>query len=176
MTAVFLGHQPCNEIGAAELGELVETARGEGRRVARLCLHRDPDEAVQEMVIAIVRGAYVRPHRQPPKRKSYVVLEGSLAVVFFDESAAITQVTELAATDPRGALVLSFASDRFHTTVPLSGHAVIVETIAGPFVRPHTEWAEWAPDNADRPGVRAFFDALSRHPQLRHGLAGYLDR
>jgi glucose-6-phosphate isomerase len=176
MTAVFLGHKPCNEIGASEIGALVDTARGEGRRVARLCLHRDPDEAVQEMVIAIVRGAYVRPHRQSPKRKSYVVLEGSLAVVFFDESAAITQVTELAAADPRRTRLLSFASDRFHTTVPLTGHAVIVETIAGPFVRPQTEWAGWAPDNADRPGIQAFFDALSGHPKLCHGLTGYLDQ
>ncbi|MCZ6523139.1 MAG: WbuC family cupin fold metalloprotein [Alphaproteobacteria bacterium] len=175
MTALFLGHKPFNEIGASEISALVETARGEGRRVARLCLHRDPDEAVQEMVIAIARGAYVCPHRQPPKRKSYVVLEGSLAVVFFDEGGAITQVTELSATDPGRCRLLSFASDRFHTTVPLSRHAVIVETIAGPFVRPQTEWAEWAPDNADGPGVQAFFDALSRDPRLGRGLAGYLD-
>lgn len=160
MEAQFLGHEALVVIDRARIADLKRMAETAPWFVARYCLHSDHEEVVQEMVIAMVPGACTMPHRQLGKRKSYVVLEGDLLVLFFDDTGAITRSIQLSPQSGGGAKVLSFASDVFHTTMTLGSDVVYLETIAGPFRPDAAEWAPWAPPLKDGSELRGYLNRL----------------
>ena len=73
-------------IGQRDRDQLVVQARSNMIGRARICTHTSDKSPVQEMVIAFTRETYVHPHRHIEKSESFHVIEGELAVVFFDDS------------------------------------------------------------------------------------------
>jgi len=127
------------------LSLLKEVALKDPLRRSRLCLHDNHDDRVQEMLIAVCRDSYIPPHRQKNKQKSYKVIRGEFAVVFFDDKGEIVQKIEMG-EEKRGKIFLyRFSSNRWHTVMPLSEIIFYVETISGPFIQGGTEFADWSP-------------------------------
>ena len=145
MSAVFL-ESDVIVIGPQELDQVREMAGQAPLRRARLCLHRDPNCLVQEMVIALFDDSYVRPHRHRDKSESFHVIEGRLAVLLFDDTGRPTRSIELAPPGFGQASFYRLSSSLWHTAVPLSRCVIFHETTSGPFSKADTEYAEWAPD------------------------------
>lgn len=151
-----------NDVHQHDLDELIDFAQTAADQRARVCMHRTEADPVQEMVIAMTGRSYVRPHRQRGFEKSYVMLLGELQFIFFDESGVVLQSRRLAAD---GVVVTRFDASLWHTarTVGEERVAVYLETIRGPFMREHTDWAQWAPEAGDLQGVARFLQQLP-HP------------
>jgi cupin fold WbuC family metalloprotein len=160
MDTVFLGGSSLNSLGREDMDRLKDMAAASPRRTARYCLHADHAEAVQQMVIAIQPGACTMPHRQPGRRKSYIVMEGSLLVVFFRENGAPERACELEAGSSAHPAILGLANETYHTTLCLGRPVVYVETIAGPFDPAATDWAPWRPDMTDEAALRRYIGGL----------------
>lgn len=106
----------------------------------RLCLHGGLDEALHQMVIALPKGDYVRPHCHHGKVESMMALEGQADLIFFDREGAKSQRLSLRAN--QSSLVRIYPG-AFHTLQVLSAMFLFLETTTGPFRREDTEYAVW---------------------------------
>ncbi|MCS6771611.1 MAG: WbuC family cupin fold metalloprotein [Kiritimatiellae bacterium] len=137
--------------------EAVRSARGR----ARINAHPGPDAAVQEMLIALHRGTYLRPHKHIDKSESFHVIEGCADVILFDDEGGIFDIVELGPPGGDRCFYYRQSVPRFHTLIIHSDMFVIHETTNGPFSPERTLFAPWAPEESD-PKATAFMGDLQR--------------
>ena len=136
-----------------------EAAQGPRLRINHN-FHGSMEDNPHRFLNVMLQGTYLRPHRHllPPKSESFVVLEGSLAFIIFDESGRIAEGYELSAGGPvRG---IDIGPGIWHTVFVLSERCVCFEVKPGPYrVSDDKEFAAWAPAEGD-PSVPAFQENL----------------
>lgn len=132
-------------VTAREVEEVVARAARSPRGRARLCAHPGPTDPLHEMVVALTRRSYVRPHRHPGKSESFHLIAGRLTVVLFDDQGRLRDLVPLAPYAAGGPFYYRLPEPWFHTVVVHDEVAVIHETTSGPFDPRATEFAAWAP-------------------------------
>ncbi|GJL53176.1 MAG: hypothetical protein NPIRA02_03080 [Nitrospirales bacterium] len=152
---VSLG-QEMNEVNGAQLAQLKQAAMSSPQKRARICLHRDHYEKVQEMVIAFCRDSYVRPHRHAGKSESFHMIEGELLLVLFSECGQVTRRTRLSPGECDGTFLCRLPGDVWHSVIPLSTFVIVHETTTGPFLKDTTEHALWCPDGSNAEEIAEF--------------------
>ena len=83
-------------------------------------LHSDLSDPVQRFINAIEPGTYVRPHRHNspnPRWEFLIVLNGSVAVLLFDDDATVTDRVELNSEGTNTAVEIP--AGHWHTIVSL---------------------------------------------------------
>lgn len=158
--SLVLGDRDIIEISPSEIDELKRTAVKAELKRARICLHLDHGASIQEMIIAFCRGTYIRPHRHQNKSESFHVIEGKLAVVFFDDHGTVVRRLVLEAGKPGASSIYRLNRPLWHTVVILSETALIHEVTNGPFVREEREFAPWSVDETDFTGAKQFLASL----------------
>ena len=124
--------------------------------------HGSPQDAVHRFLNVLTRDTYVQPHRHatPPKHESFIVLDGRVAVIVFDDNGRVRDrwVLGSASGDHRG---IDLPAGVWHTIAALSDQAVCYEVKPGPW-DPATdkEFASWAPPESDAEAARAWLHAL----------------
>lgn len=138
-----------------QIDELKQAALADPLGRARICLHMSPSDPIHEMVIAIQRDSYSRPHRNVRQSKSYFAIDGRIALIIFDDNGKITKRICL---EPGSAapFFCRLNSNCWHTVVSCSEQAVFLETNGGPFVKELEEYAPWAPDNGESNAIKLF--------------------
>lgn len=156
--AVFNSDDIC-VIDAGLIRKLKARACALPRKRFRFCLHDSNDHALQEMIIAAAYGSYIRPHRHPAgKSESYHVIEGTMTVYYFDDHGNKIRKVKLGG---RGPLIQRLSENLWHCPVPTSDWVVYHETYPGPFIKDiDVEYAPWAPEENNIPGVLKFFNQL----------------
>ena len=147
-------------IDAKAFAQLEQLARNSERRRARFCLHMDHSDPLQEMVIALCADAYIPPHRQAGKTKSYVTLKGEIGVVYFSDSGAIEEVIRLTSDGNSDAAIIRFPTKQWHTVVCHSEFAIYLEIVSGPYIASETEMAPWAPSESEIPDANQFLHSI----------------
>lgn len=155
---VYVAAHAISVVGATEIAFVRAQAATAPRKRARLCLHRADDAAVHEMVIALERETYVRPHRHTRKSESFHVIDGEADVVLFDEAGNVERIVPLGGA--RGGLLYRLDEARFHTLVVRTSDFVIHEVTSGPFVRESGPAAPFAPEESDVAAVRSYMASL----------------
>ena len=145
--------------GRAELARVAADARAAPLRRARLCTHGSPEAPVHEMLIAVRRDSYVRPHRHPGKPESLLVVRGTADAVFFDDAGEVADVLAMGPPGSGRAFYYRIADPVFHTLVVRSPLLVFQEVTRGPFRPQETEFAPWAPPEGSA-AARRFAGAL----------------
>ena len=95
------------------------------------------------MLIVHSFGQYIQPHINLDSAKSFVVLDGKMAVVLFNNEGVISDHVQLGVSDGTSAFFLRLDDPVFHTVVPISTTVTFLETSKGPHVRTH--YAPFAP-------------------------------
>lgn len=130
--------------------ELKDLAWRHPLRRARICLHHGPAEPTQEMVLAVHKSSYLRPHRHPSsKSESYHVIEGEMDVNIFASNGSLERVIRLSAEGrgTGGAFMYRITNGVWHQPVAVSEWVIYHETYTGPFVKESdVEYAPWAPE------------------------------
>jgi cupin fold WbuC family metalloprotein len=158
---VFYADEPI-VIVDAHTASLLETAAGANpRKRARLCAHRDANDAVHEMLIELARGTYVRPHKHPGKSESFHVIRGQADVVLFTEDGAVDQVIRLGEFASGLCFYYRLADPIYHTVIVRSETFLVHETTCGPFDPGQTAFAPWAPEEDKVNEVAAFQETLA---------------
>jgi len=135
-------------------------AQASPRRRMNFNFHATLDENPSRLLNVLLRGTYIRPHRHrdPPKAESFVVLEGRIGILIFDDEGRIEQRHALGRGD--AALGIDIAPGIWHTAVALSDHAICFEVKPGPYVQAvDKEFAPWAPREGD-PGCAEYLETL----------------
>ena len=160
--SLVLGGRDIIEISAPEIEELKRTAAKAELKRARICLHPDHEDDIQEMIIAFCKGTYLRPHRHQNKSESFHVMEGKLAVVFFDDNGTVVRRLILEAGKPSASFIYRLNRPLWHTVIILSETALIHETTNGPFVREEREFAPWSIPETDPDAAARFISDLMK--------------
>jgi cupin fold WbuC family metalloprotein len=121
---------------------LEKAAKASPDQRARYLLHRDHNDALQEMVICITCKAYIMPHIQISRVKSYTLLRGNIGVIFFDPFGNPKKTFRMGKGKDE-ILLLRFNTDQWHSVVSEADSSVYIETAQGPFEG--SLWANWAP-------------------------------
>jgi len=126
------------------LKQLKQLAKKTELKRSRICLHSSENALIQEMIIAVCKESLITPHRQLDKNKSYLIIEGDLNVIFYDNSGNIIEKTEMSAKKNEKIFAYRFDAGIWHTIIPLSDMVVFKETIDGPYIKENTEYADWS--------------------------------
>jgi cupin fold WbuC family metalloprotein len=146
----------------ALIQSLVVKAGDSPRLRANHNFHSGPQDNPHRFLNVLTYGTYVAPHRHknPPKAESFIVLEGQVAFLIFDDDGAVTQKLVLGTGESAVARGIDVAPGVWHTLAALSPHAVCYEVKPGPW-DPSTdkEFAPWAPQEGDA-GAGPYLDRL----------------
>jgi cupin fold WbuC family metalloprotein len=162
-------------IGEGLIAEVLDKARRSTRQRMNYNFHAGPEDNPHRFLNIFMQGTYVAPHRHrnPPKAESFVVLEGFVTVICFDDNGAVLSRHVLGHGPGAEALPPAFrdlpasrgidvAPGVWHTIAALSPHAVCFEVKPGPW-DPATdkEPAPWAPPEGDPAAVEYLRQLLS---------------
>jgi len=140
--AIF-NDQSLLEVGPELLATVKERALNSEKGRFRLCLHHDPGDPIQQMMIACAPSSYSAPHRHPGRVLSYQMVEGRMAVVIFDDTGRISRLIHLGGDGP---FCFWMGSSQWYMPLAQTDIAVFCEVLQGPNTRGEAcEWAPWAP-------------------------------
>lgn len=142
----------------SDLADLLADAAKSPRLRAHRTLHASQAEPVQRMLVGVLRGSYIRPHRHVGRFELAVVLRGRVDILLFGGDGTVLERFEAG----EGCPIRSFElpGDGWHTYVASADESVFVEVKPGPFDPASPgEFAPWAPAEGS-PEVAVFMEAL----------------
>ena len=123
------------------------------RKRTRICIHRCGESPIHEMIIALDRHSYIRPHKHLGKTESFHLIEGRADAIFFDDTGGITEVVNLAEGE---SIFYQVSEPCFHMQIVRSPFLVFHEVTGGPFRREDTVFASWSPGEESTAEVALF--------------------
>ena len=160
-TTTFVHDEEIFFVDADILGKLKLAAKKDPLGRSRLCLHRSHSDTVQEMIVALRKGFYVRPHKHIGKTESFHIIEGAIVVVFFDDNGSVIRTLKMAHLGDNKPYIYRLSAEIWHTALPVTDFVIFHEIISGPFDRSSSEFPLWAPDENDTKGIRKYLDSLT---------------
>ena len=140
--------------------QLLLQANESPRKRSHYNLHKELNEPVQRLCIALKKGTYVRPHHHPRKNKweLMLVFRGEVNLVIFEQDGVILEKLSLSSGSTLSGIEME--PNTWHTIVPVTDDAVIIEVKEGPFTpTQESDFASWAPLEGDEQ-VISFLDWL----------------
>ena len=133
--------------------ELVEQIVGEARQsqrhMARILMHFDHEDLVQEMLIAMGRNCAVMPNRSVGRSESLQVVQGELLLVIFDDNGNVVKRIEMGPAGSDKVFLYRLSSTPWHTMIPLTKMIVVHETLEGPFKQSSEPLPDWVPGDSE---------------------------
>jgi len=142
-----------------KLNELSQKAVVAPRKRLNFNYHDDLGDPINRMLNAFEPGTYVQPHKHenPDKREVFILLKGSLLVVFFDNDGNPTEFILL--DRDKGNYAVEIAPGTWHTIIALETGSVVYEVKDGPYSPlDDKNFASWAP----KEGMSECADYLQR--------------
>ena len=143
MSTVIRNNQDTIYIDRKKLDELKILAQKDPNKRARICLHKDDGEMIQEMIIAFCKDSYVRPHRHIDKSESYHIIEGRIEIIFYNDNGIEIDKVVLSDKIDEHPFLFRISNSAWHTVVPKSDFVIIHEVTKGPFNKNSSEFADW---------------------------------
>ena len=143
MSTVIRNNQDTIYIDRKKLEELKILAQKDPNKRARICLHKNDEEMVQEMIIAFCKDSYIRPHRHIDKSESYHIIEGRIEIIFYNDSGIEIDKVVLSDKIDEHPFLFRISNSAWHTVVPKSDFVIIHEVTKGPFNKNSSEFADW---------------------------------
>jgi cupin fold WbuC family metalloprotein len=133
-----------------DLSTLKKLALENERKRIRLCTHKSSSENVHEMLIFHAKDCYVRPHKHLNKSESMIVLEGEADMILFEKDGAIRSIVNMGPLESGKTFYQRVAPEIFHMLIIRTEHLFFHEVTEGPFVRNHTFFPDWAPEESSK--------------------------
>ena len=132
--------------------ELVDQIIGEAkqsqRHMARLLMHFDHEDPVQEMLIAMGRDCAVMPNRSVGRSESLQIVKGELLLIIFDDNGNVVKRVEMRPAGSDKVFLYRLSSTPWHTMIPLSEIVVVHEALQGPFNNSSESLPDWVPGDS----------------------------
>lgn len=132
------------------LDELSKKALESPRKRLNHNFHDDLSDPINRMLNAFEPGTYIQPHKHenPDKREVFIVLRGSLVVVFFDNSG--TPIDFILLDLEKENFAVEIPAGAWHSLFALESGTVVYEVKDGPyFPISDKNFAKWAPKEGD---------------------------
>jgi len=138
------------KIDNAVLDALTEKAKASPRKRAHFNLHPELSDPIQRLCVALEPDTYIRPHRHadPATCEVFLLLRGSVLILFFDEIGVVTERCALSAGGP--VVAAEIPAHAWHAVASLESGTVFFEVKQGPYVQPtDANMAAWAPTEGE---------------------------
>jgi cupin fold WbuC family metalloprotein len=154
-------------VDAKLLSRLAGEARRSPRRRVRLCAHAGPKAKVHEMLIVMIKGGYLRPHRHHDKVESYHIISGRASVLEFDDRGRVRRIVPLGPAGSGRVFYFRNPARVYHMMLLETPIFAFHETTNGPFSKSGQEYAPWAPEEGDGPAVAEFLAKVRKETRAR---------
>lgn len=131
---------------------------------ARICLHSDQSDRMQEMLIAFNGATYVRPSYHQGKDESFHVMDGFAKYIFFDDTGKDLYNIRLGSYESDLPFYCRIPGGISHSVVVLSEYLVAHEVGVGPFEKADTVFPVWSSDYLEADDQNAFRQAYASCP------------
>lgn len=149
-----------------------ESAHAPAKR-ARICLHPDQSDPMQEMLIAFNGTTYVRPSYHQGKDESFHVMDGFAKYIFFDDTGKDICNIRLGSYESDLPFYCRIPGGLSHSVVVLSEYMTAHEIGVGPFEKADTVFPVWSPDYLEADDQSAFRQAYAFCPVTPLCRVGY---
>ncbi len=166
---VLFTNSDITEVSAEDLEFLKEKSINNERKRIRLCVHKDIDDKVHEMIIVHGKGAYVRPHKHLARSESLHVIEGEAYAIIFDDSGHISQVIHMGDKNSGSPFYYRISCAVYHSLVIVSDFFIFHEAVEGPFDKSKSAFAPFSPADGDKKNIEEFSKKLKRQLNSREG-------
>lgn len=140
---------------------LKETAKKSDNKRARLCLHKDREESLHEMIIALSKGTYVRPHKHINKIETFHIIEGHLRLFVFNNKGNVIDSFDMKPPKSGECFLYRAEPDCWHMPAPVSNVVVFHEITNGPFTgKNDSVFADWSPREDEKTKVKEYLKSL----------------
>jgi cupin fold WbuC family metalloprotein len=163
---VYYANSDVVSINSVDMNDLKRKLSQSNNKRVRICAHQTSQDSLHEMLIAIAKGSYVRPHKHINKGESFHMIEGALDVIIFNEKGDIINVIEMGAHGSQKNFFYRLSTHYFHTVSLKTDYVVFHETTSGPFCREDTVFASWSPLPGESQLVKKFMDELDKKADL----------
>lgn len=135
-------------IHASQFRDLTSAASKAERGRAHLNTHDSLDADVQRLFIATSRDTYIRPHRHSEAHKweFFVLIEGRMDLLIFDDAGTIVERCPLSPTDTRA---VEIPPGQWHSYVCYQSGTLALEVKQGAYTpSDDNDLAPWAPEES----------------------------
>lgn len=132
------------------LNEVTQKAKNSQRGRMNHNFHDDLADPINRMLNAFEPLTYIQPHKHenPDKREVFILLRGSLVVVFFDNLGNATDFVLL--NRDKGNYAVEIPAGVWHSLFALESGSVAYEVKDGPYLPMNDKnFASWAPKEGD---------------------------
>lgn len=132
-------------ITTADFEKLSQQAAASERLRTNLNWHATPEAAVQRLFLAFEPDTYVRPHRHPQAHKweLFVLLQGEIEQLLFDDDGHISERHRMAANAVRA---IEIPSNTWHSYISLRPGSIALEIKEGAYIPASAgDFAPWSP-------------------------------
>lgn len=166
---VYIADDTIVRLGPGEMAFLKKQALSNERGRARICAHRTTDDPLHEMLLAISAASYIHPHKHSGKSESFLVLEGAVDVVVFEDSGEIAEIVELGDPSTGKSFYYRLADSVYHTLLIHGDLLILHEVTNGPFRRDEATFADFAPPESEQADASRYMVELKRVVAARLG-------
>lgn len=122
---------------------------------SRICLHKNENSKIHEMLIMHKTGAYVRPHKHTAKTESFILLKGKLKVIVFNNKGDIFKIIDMGPIGSSKTFYYKMQKSYFHSFI-IEKESFFFEITKGPFRVNETIFPKWAPLETDKNEIKKF--------------------
>ena len=126
---------------------LLLDAEASPRKRMHYNIHRDYNEPVQRLCIALKHGTYIRPHCHKEKGswEMIMALKGEVGMLIFDSKGNVKE--RLTLSPLCGHIAVELEPNTWHMVFPIESDAVIFEVKEGPYKQKTiSDFARWSPE------------------------------
>ena len=138
-SAAFFSKNEPSYCSKEALSKLIEIGQ-ERKTNSRICMHPNPEANMHEMLIYQTQDNYFPPKKQLTKEKSFLVLEGRIALCIFEETGVLKNYVIL---EKSSNFFCRVPSNYIHMDLTISEFSVHLESVPGPYKKEDCEFPDW---------------------------------
>jgi cupin fold WbuC family metalloprotein len=128
---------------------------------ARICFHKNHDSLVHEMLIAMTYDSYVHPHKHKNKTESFLIIDGSGALIIFNDEGDIKKVIKLSNNKQKTSnIYYKIPPGDYHMMISQTPLLIFQETTNGPFDRSNSELSTFSTLNDNKSSYSNYMESL----------------
>ena len=162
---VLIAQDSIVQIDSSDILELKQKAKKNPRKRIRICVHKDNEDYLHEMLIIHEKSCYVRPHKHINKTESFHIVEGVADIVIFNDDGSIEQIISMGDIESGFKFFYRLPPNLYHTILIKSEVLVFHEITNGPFNPNETNLAPWSPEEHNLDEVANYMAMLKSYAE-----------
>ncbi|KKS97794.1 MAG: hypothetical protein UV73_C0005G0071 [Candidatus Gottesmanbacteria bacterium GW2011_GWA2_43_14] len=145
-------------LSGVTIQEMLKLSQRKNNCDLRICLHRNTDEHLHQMIILHHKGIYRRPQKHIYRDEAYQIIAGRMVLFLFDAKGNVNNAEILA---KNGNFICRIGRGFWHLTIPLTAYVIFQEIKSGKFNRSlDAVYPSWAPAGDNQAENKVYYQKL----------------